>query len=176
MSQDADLDRWGSKYKDEMCDEIIEMFSKGKSQAHFCATHSIGTDTFQKWRRRHKDFDRACIVAHNKARQYWDAMRETYLIEDAEGVKMNWNAFNKMYNTRFNIADKRTVKVKGLGKSKDEREMLKCLTNAVEQEELTPDEASKLLGIVETSLKVKQTNELEDRLKVLEDSQGIEVK
>ncbi len=176
MSQDAELDRWGSKYKDAMCDEIIEMFSQGKSQAHFCATHSIGTDTFQKWRKRHKDFDRACIVAHSKARQYWDAQREIYMVEDPEGAKMNWNAFNKMYSARFNIADKRTVKVKGLGKSKDEREMLKCLTKAVEDEELNPDEASKLLGIVETSLKVKQTNELEDRLKALEISLDVELK
>lgn len=161
-------DRWGSPYEDYMCDQIIEMFSRGKTQAHFSATHGISTETFKNWRKRHPDFDEACHLAHNKARDYWDAMRDQYLIEDSDGAKMNWNAFNKMYSARFNIQDKRTVKVKGLGSAQDERAMLKCLSDAVEEEELTPDEVSKLLGIVDTSLKVKQTNELEDRLAALE--------
>lgn len=168
--KDDEHNPWSSKYTDSMCQDIIEMFSQGKSQAQFCGKHMLATDTFQKWRKRHKKFDQACVIAHNRAREYWDAQREIYMVEDAEGAKMNWNAFNKMYSARFNIADKRTVKIKGLGKSKDEREMLKCLSKAVEDEELTPDEVSKLLGIVDTSLKVKQVNELEDRLKALEDS------
>lgn len=173
---DDQINPWSSKYTDSMCQDIVDMFSQGKSQAQFCGKYFIATDTFQKWRKRHKKFDEACIIAHNKAREYWDAQREIYLVEDAEGAKMNWNAFNKMYSARFNIPDKRTVKVKGLAKAKDEREMLKCLSQAVHDEELTPDEASKLLGLVDTSLRVKQTCELEDRLKVLEVSQGIEVK
>lgn len=176
LDKEDDYNPWSSKYTDSMCQEIIDMFSKGKSQAQFCGKHFISTDCFQKWRKRHKKFDQACVVAHNRAREYWDAMRETYLVEDAEGAKMNWNAFNKMYNTRFNIPDKRTVRVKGLGKAKDEREMLKCLSKAVDEEELTPDEAQKLLGLVDTSLRVKQTCELEDRLAVLETAQGIDHK
>lgn len=159
---------WASKYRDEMCEQIIEMFSRGKTLAHFCATHSIGRETFGKWRKKYKKFDLAVINAEQKARDYYDGMREQYMVEDPQGSKMNWNAFNKMYSARFNIPDKRTVKVKGLAKAKDEREMLKCLSQAVHDEELTPDEVQKLLGLVDTSLKVKQTCELEDRLVALE--------
>ncbi len=179
MAKNDDFNPWISKYRDEMCEEIIEMFKKGKTKAHFCATHGLGSETFSKWRRKYERFDNAVIFAEQCARQYYDTMRDKYLeaedgmaTTDEEGnivvKKLNWAVFNKMYSARFNIPDKRTVKVKGLGKSKDEREMLKCLSIAVEEEELTPDEASKLLGIVETSLKVKQTNELEDRLTLLE--------
>ncbi len=164
MSQDAELDRWGSKYKDEMCEELIEMFSEGKTQAQFCAKHSIATDTFQKWRKSHKAFDRACLLAHNKARDYYDNMRHENLLDPT----VNWNTFNKMYSCRFNIADKRTVRVDGFGTAKDERAMLKCLNRALANEELTPDEAQKLTSLVDMSLKVKQTCELEDRLITLE--------
>lgn len=167
---------WASKYNDSMCEQVIDMFSRGKTLAHFCSANGIGRDTYCKWRKRHKRFDNACILGEQKAREYYDAMREQYMIEDPQGAKMNWNAFNKMYSARFNIADKRTVRVKGLGKSKDEREMLICLTKATEAQELTPDEVSKLLGIIDTSLRVKQTLELEDRLKLLESSQGLEKK
>lgn len=162
------MDPYATKYTDAMGDQIIEMFKRGKTMAHFCATNDIGKDTFFSWRKKYKDFDAACIKAEQYARDYWDDMREQYLVADPSGPQMNWNAFNKMYSARFNIPDKRTVQIKGLSKSKDEREMLKCLAKAVEDEELTPDEAQKLLGIVDTSLKVKQTNELEDRLKALE--------
>jgi len=167
MSQDAELDRWGSKYKDGMCDELIEMFSKGKTQAQFCAKHSIATDTFQKWRKSHKAFDKACELAHNKARDYYDEMRHENMLDPT----VNWGTFNKMYSARFNVADKRTVRVKGLGKAKDEREMLKCLNKAVDEEELTPDEAQKLSSLIDISLKVKQTCELEDRIVTLENGQ-----
>lgn len=156
-----------------MCLEILEMFSRGKTQANFCAKHTIGTDTFDKWRKRHKLFDAACIAAHNKARDYYDNLRQQYLVEEFEGAKINWGLFNKMYSCRFNIADKRAVRVKGLGKAKDEREMLKCLTKAIEDQELTPDEAQKLAGIIEVSLKIKQTQELEDRVKSLEQAEKL---
>jgi hypothetical protein len=78
-----------------------------------------------------------------------------------------------MYNARFNIADKRAVKVKGLGKAKTERDMLKALTKAIDEGELTPDEAQKLASLIDVSLKIKTTQELEDRLSTLEKSHTV---
>ena len=164
---------WGSKYSDSMCLEIIEMFSQGKTRAMFCAKHTICNNTYEKWRKRHKLFDRACDIAHDKARGYFDRMRDEHLLSeiDLENKSMtgiNHAIFNRMYNTRFNIPDKRAVKVKGLGKSKNEREMLKALTKAVDEGELTPDEAQKLAVLIDVSLKIKNTQEMEGRLEVLE--------
>lgn len=175
-NKEEDFNPWGSKYTESMCAEIIEMFSKGKTQANFCAKHTIGTDTFDKWRKRHKLFNAACIAAQIKARDYYDNLRQQYLVEEFEGAKINWGLFNKMYAARFNIADKRAVRIKGLGKSKNEREMLQCLTKAIEAQELTPDEAQKLSGIIEVSLKIKETQELEERLKVLEQAEKLGTK
>lgn len=168
--KDYDLENpWGSKYREDMCLEIIEMFSKGKTRSQFCAKHTISEDTYIKWRKRHKLFDAACIVAHEKARTYYDEMRQRYLEMDREGDRtIHWPMFNRMYNVRFNLADKRKVKVKGLGKAKDEKAMLKCLTEAVAEGELTPDEAQKLGSLIDISIKVKQTGELEKRIEELE--------
>lgn len=160
---------FGSKYREDMCLEIIEMFAQGKTVANFCGKHTISEDTYHKWRKRHKLFGAACIVAHDKARDYYDNMRARYLEMEREGdMTIHWPMFNRMYNVRFNLADKRKVKVKGLGKAKDEKSMLKCLTNAVAEGELTPDEAQKLASLIDVSLKVKQTNELEKRIEDLE--------
>ena len=171
-----DLDNpWGSKYNESMCLEIINMFSEGKTRAMFCARHTICNDTFEKWRKRHPLFNRSCDIAHDKARAYFDKMRDDHLLSeiDLENKSMtgiNHAVFNRMYNTRFNIPDKRAVRVKGLGKAKDEKAMLKALMTAIELGELTPDEAQKLASIIDVSLKVKVTQEMEERLKALEAS------
>lgn len=176
-----DLDNpWGSKYSESMCLEIISMFSEGKTRSMFCAKHTICNDTFEKWRKRHPLFNRSCDIAHDKARAYYDKMRDDHLLSeiDLENKSMtgiNHAVFNRMYNTRFNIPEKRAVRVKGLGKSKNEKDMLKALMNAIDAGELTPDEAQKLAGLIDVSLKVKQSQEFEGRLTALEQSNLIGV-
>jgi hypothetical protein len=175
----TDMDNpWGSKYSEKMCLEIIEMFSVGKTRAMFCAKHTICNNTFENWRKRHKLFDRACDIAHDKARAYFDDMRDSHLLSeiDLENKSMtgiNHAVFNRMYNARFNIPEKRAVKVKGLGKAKDEKAMLKCLLAAVDSGELTPDEAQKLASIIDVSLKVKDKLEFEGRLTAVENAQKL---
>lgn len=171
---------WGSKYSESMCIEIINMFSEGKTRSQFCARHTISNNTFEAWRVKHKLFDRACEAAHELARAYYDRMRDDHLLSeiDLENKSMtgiNHAVFNRMYNTRFNIPEKRTVKVKGLGKAKDEKEMLKCLMKAVDSGELTPDEAQKLASIIDVSLKVKDKVELEARITAIEEANKVGV-
>ena len=171
---------WGSKYSESMCLEIINMYSQGMTRAQFCAKHTISDDTFNKWRKVHKLFDAACFAAHNKARAYFHALRDSHLINEIDldtksMTGLNHALFNRMYNTRFNIPDKRAVRVKGLGKSKDEKAMLKCLMSAVDAGELTPDEAQKLASIIDVSLKVKDKIELEQRITAIENANQIGV-
>jgi len=169
---------WGSKYNVKMCREIIEMFAVGKTRSAFCAEHTISRDTFDTWVKKHYLFGAAYSAAHEKARAYYNDLRDRHhvIAFDEAGhpiAGINHALFNRMYNTRFNISDKRAVKVKGLGKSKDEREMLKSIMCAIEEGELTPDEAQKLSGLIDVSLKVKVTQELEIRLAQVEQAQQV---
>jgi len=169
---------WGSKYSDSMCLEIIEMFSRGKTRSNFCAKHVIGNPTFERWRKRHPLFDKACEVAHESARAYFDDLRDSHLINEIDldtksMTGLNHALFNRMYNARFNIPDKRAIKVDGLGKAKDEKAMLKAIMKAVSEGELTPDEAQKLAGLIEVSIKVNENGKLKDRVDAIEEAQKI---
>lgn len=169
---------WGSKYNDSMCLEIISMFSEGKTQSNFCAKHTIGKNTFERWRKRHPLFERACVAAHEAARSYFDNLRDEHLISewDLDTKSMtgiNHALFNRMYNTRFNIPDKRAVKVNGLGKSKNEKDMLRALLKAIDEGELTPDEAQKLASLIDISIKIDQNVTQEKRLCAIEEAQKI---
>lgn len=171
---------WGSKYSDSMCLEIINMFAQGKTRSQFCAKHTISNNTFETWRKRHPLFDRACDVAHEAARSYFDELRDNHMVNEIDldsktMTGINHALFNRMYNTRFNIPDKRAVKVKGLGKAKDEKAMLKALMKAIEEGELTPDEAQKLASIIDLSIKVDQNVSQEARLKAIEEAQKLGV-
>ena len=169
---------WGSKYKDAMCLEIIKMFETGATRSAFCAKHTISNDTFETWLRQHWLFKTAYKAAHEKARAHFDKFRDEHLeiLFDEEGRPVsgvNHALFNRMYNARFNIPDKRAVKLKGMGKAETERDMLKNLLKAVEDGQLTPDEAQKLGSLIEVSLKVKVTQELEARLAQVEQAQKV---
>ena len=170
----------GSKYNESMCLEIINMYAQGKTRSQFCAKHTIGKNTFDVWQKKHPLFRAACIAAHEKARAYYDELRDSHLEQEIDldtksMTGINHALFNRMYNARFNIPDKRTVRVKGLGKAKDEKEMLKCLMKAVDAGELTPDEAQKLASIIDVSLKVKDKVELEARVTAIEQANNVGV-
>ncbi len=176
-----DMDNpWGSKYSNSMCLEIINMFSEGKTRSQFCARHTISNNTFEAWRKKHKLFDRACEAAHEEARAYFDNLRDSHLINeiDLETKSMtglNHALFNRMYHARFSIPDKRTVKVKGLGKAKNEKEMLTAIMKAIDEGELTPDEAQKLASLIDISIKIDQNVTQENRLKAVEEAHKIGV-
>jgi len=169
---------WGSKYTETMCLEIINLFSLGKTRAQFCEKHTISNNTFEAWRKKHKLFDRACEVAHDCARAYFDNLRDSHLVNEIDldsktMTGINHALFNRMYHARFSIPDKRAVKVKGLGKAKDEKTMLKCLMSAVELGELTPDEAQKLGSLIDISIRVSENGKLKDRVDAIEEAQKI---
>lgn len=174
-----DLDNpWGSKYSESMCLDIIQMFGRGETRSNFCAKHAIGNNTFERWRKRHKLFDRACEVAHECARSYFDKLRDSHLINEIDldtksMTGLNHALFNRMYNTRFNIPDKRAVRVNGLGKAKTEKDMLKAIMKAVDEGELTPDEAQKLASLIDLSIKVDQNVSQESRIKAIEEARKI---
>lgn len=149
------------------------MFSEGKSRAQFCAKHSIASDTFDDWKKQHPIFNKAYQVAIQKAQAYYDDLRQSHLVQDFEGSSINAAMFNRMYNVRFNVPEKRLINSKSLAKAKNERAMVKAIMNAVSKGELTPDEAQKLAGLIDISLRVTQIQELEKRLMLIEESQKL---
>lgn len=165
---------WGNQeYEPRMCLEIIAMFAEGKTRSQFCAKYSISSITFERWRKRFKLFDKAYVVACEQARAYYDDLRHRHLVEEHEGAKLNTALFNRMYNARFNVPDKRLVKIDKLAKAKNEKDMLDTIKKSIAKGELTVDEAQKLASLIDVSLKIKQVDELEARLKAVEEATEI---
>jgi Na+/phosphate symporter len=69
----------------------------------------------------------------------------------------------------------RCVRVDGFGKARTVNDKLEALTNAVEEQQLTADEACKLASLLDLAIKVEQHGELRERLEQLEQANKIGV-
>lgn len=156
-----------SKFSGEMCRELIEMFSKGKGRENFCAKHNICERTFSQWLDKYPMFNDAYMIAHDKAMQYYNDLAQDYLIEEHEGAKLNTRVFNLIMRNRFNMPQNRIVKLKGMTK-RSAQDKLDSICNAVEQGQLTADEAQKLASLIDSTIKAAEFDELKSRVEAIE--------
>lgn len=156
----------GSKFKGSMCIEIIDMFAEGKTSSQFCARHNISDNTLHRWLDTYPMFADAWLVANEKAKAYYESLINDHLIEEYKGPKLNMQAIQLIYRTRFEMPQNRIVRL-GLTKRTAE-EKLESICEAVENGKLTADEAQKLATLVESTIKAKEHEELVKRLEQLE--------
>lgn len=63
-----------SKYKKELCQDVIEMAKSGRTISAFCVKHNISKTSFYEWQRKFKDFKESCDVADSAYQCYWETM------------------------------------------------------------------------------------------------------
>lgn len=161
-----------SKFRGEMCRELIEMFSQGKGRENFCAKHNICTRTFSEWLDKYPMFNDAYMIAHDKAMQYYNDLAQEHLIEEHEGAKLNTKVFNLIMRNRFNMPQNRFVKLQGIAK-RSAQDKLDSICSAVEKGQLTAEEAQKLASIIDSTIKAAEYDELKARVEAIEQANKI---
>lgn len=162
-----------SNYEPELCIELIEMFSEGKTMYEFCAKHNIADKAFYKWCNNHPEFDEAYEVAKIKARAYYEEFGRRFLSENYESDKLNNAQFNRIMGARFNVnADKR-IRIKGIDKAKTIEDKINVVLDQLSDGTVTTKETLAIAKVLETAVKISQHSELEDRLKAIEDAQKV---
>lgn len=156
----------GTKFKGEMCRQLIEMFAEGKTAEQFCALHSISENTWNRWLDTYPIFLDAFCVANQKAKAYYNNLINNYLVQEHEGPKLNMQAINFIYRVRFQMPQNRIVKLALTKRTAAEK--LESICEAVEQGRLTADEAQKLASLVDSTIKAQEHEELKQRLDELE--------
>lgn len=143
---------------------LTEIFENGGDIAAFCRTAKIARSTFQEWRKHFDDFKEAYNHAKELARYWWEKQGQ----ENLCNPHFNTNAWRLMMRNRFDMADSRRVAVPGLTKAKTYKAQYNCVKRALEDEELTPDEALKLGNFIATGAKIDTMDEVMARLEALE--------
>lgn len=61
-----------TKYRPEMCEQVIEWGKLGKSRAWMCSRLDIGTTTLAVWEQKHDAFREALTRAEMHAQAHWE--------------------------------------------------------------------------------------------------------
>lgn len=162
-------------YTDDLPDVLLRMFKKGKTRAQFCAWLEISQRTFNKWLDRHPDFAKAYEVGQEAARAHFEAIAHEHLVEEHKGPKLNTALYNRMMNTRFNVPYQRKLKIKNIAKAKTIKDKFDAFLKEVEAGEFTAEEITGLTSMFDQAVKVGKYDELEQRLKEIEEAQQVGV-
>lgn len=161
-----------SKFEGKMCIDLINMFTNGDTREDFCAKYSISEDTFSRWIDTYPMFFDAYMVAIPKAKSYYNKILKDNLIEEYKGSRLNTRALELIMRNRFEMPQNRIVKLAGLN-ARTSSEKLDAIANGVVNGQLTPDEAQKLCVLVEATIKASSHDELEERIKQIEQANKI---
>ncbi len=144
--------------------KLLAIFENGGDIAAFCRYCKIARSTFQEWRKHFKDFKEAYDQARELARAWWENEGQ----ENLCNPQFNTNAWRLMMRNRFDMTDSRKVSIPGLSKAKTYKAQYNCVRRAIENEELTPEEALKLGNFIAVGAKIDTMDEVLSRLEALE--------
>jgi len=155
-----------TKYKGEYhCKRIQELSAQGYLIINIAEDFDVHTDTIYEWRKVHPEFSVAFTRADQKRSSYYMSLARQNLVNK----DFNFNMFRWM--TKF-VCHKsqtgETVYVPGMSTAKDELEKIRCTIDAMAKELITPDEAEKVITILDKSARcisnVEEFNEMKRQL------------
>ena len=142
---------------------LIEYYSRGKSQARFCADLSIARSTFYNWVDNYPAFKTANFIATMKSEAYWIDMVE----ENIGNSDFNFNAAKFILSSRFGVTHNRKQRTKWLN-TKDLVGSFNKLLLMYKADEVNPDELKDNIKVLLDLATLKEREELEERMSALE--------
>lgn len=157
-----------SKYRTEMCDQLISMMKTGDSKTHFCAEHYISDKTFDSWMQKHEEFKEAYAVALRHSEKWWQNIAKKHIIHANNGTILNSVAWSMNMRNRFRWTEHRVLKVEGLKEAPTLGKKFEVVMHKIENGCLTPSEISCLNDTLSVGLKIVEAMELLGRIEKLE--------
>lgn len=101
--------RFGRKPKFNLkyCEELIWMAENGKTSSHFCVRYGLSITTFNAWKKKHKEFEEAVLIAEEASKAYThDLMVQGALKQ----IDCNPLLIGKLYDKNWGVAGQGTQK------------------------------------------------------------------
>ncbi len=110
LPEDLKIQGRPSKYKEEYCQELIEMMSRGMLDVQIYAHWDISKDTFYSWKREHKEFLSAYSIGHAKCEAYYVLKAQERIEQgDDKGFKYYISLMNNKFGWGKDDRDSRTT-------------------------------------------------------------------
>ena len=86
-----------STYKQEYCEQVVELGKQGKSQVQIAVALQVSRSTMQSWADQHLEFSAALMRAKECEQDWWENAGQTGLTAD----KFNATVWSKSMQARF---------------------------------------------------------------------------
>lgn len=96
-----------TKYKPEMCQQVIDFMAQGYSKEATAAQIGIAKDTLYEWVKKHTEFSDAIKEGEDKSRLWWEKIGMAGMVGKVPGFNATTWIFNM--KNRHNWADKSEV-------------------------------------------------------------------
>jgi hypothetical protein len=161
------IDGLPTKYDPEKQIPILQdLFMNGDNIAAFCSEIEISRDTFYNWVNLHPEFAEAYKQAHEHAFKWYEMVGK---IGIRDPLNFNSVAWSMQMRNRFGMADKRTITIKNIDKSKSFLETYALLMNEVANGRFTCDEVVKMCDVITKGVDIKMKDEMEKDVAMLKE-------
>lgn len=161
------------KYKSSHCSLIVEMFSKGATLSAFCCEVGVGRHTIYDWIDKYPDFKAAYRFAREKAKHFRDCRVEANLERSNEPGMPTFELANYLQFTKKRFQDLEHERERVNLFDEDSENLFlatKKLLDLAANEKVPSDVARQLTAILTAAVNVKDSENFEQRLKALEDT------
>jgi hypothetical protein len=152
---------------------LIEVFDRGDDIAMFCSTLGICRSTFYNWIDEFPEFKSAYNVAREMSRTKWEAIGGLNGVVMPIDVSFNTTLWSINMRNRFGYTEQRKVKVKGLSAAETPEEMSKTIMKGVEEGKYTSSEATALMSIPLSTVKIQEHTEIKKDMKDIKKHLGM---
>lgn len=94
-----------SKYKPEMCDQVIALMSEGASLVEVAAEIGICEDTLHEWKKTNSDFSESIKRGIQLSKSWWERKGRTSL----ENKEFSYTGWYMNMKNRFGWSDKQEI-------------------------------------------------------------------
>lgn len=89
-----------TKYRPEMCAEVIEYGKDGKSRAWIAATLDVDITTLHEWMEKYPEFSKAMARAKLHEQKHWEDLGHTNMVSP-QGQTFSQSAWSRSMAARF---------------------------------------------------------------------------
>jgi hypothetical protein len=154
-----------TKYTDDMPDIVLLLMYQGATKAMLARTLQVDISTITEWQ---KDPTKPEFGAARRLGRDWaKGWMEEQALDNLKNPNFNAVLWSMQMRNRYGYSESPKRKIKNLA---DASHLERCtqIFKAIEEGELTADEAAKYMNIVATGAKIEEVTELRDIVEKLE--------
>ena len=153
-----------TQYSHEICTDFLANRAMGKTIEQSLLDIGISDTTYYRWIKEKKEFRGIAKKGKMLAKSYWDDIAE----DNLENRNFQFIPYIDQYKRRHRSGEDATVDCPGFSHENSDEENLNSIIRGISEQQVSPDQATKLMMLIKTKQEVTVQQEILLRIDQLE--------